>query len=620
MLRTDLPAVVAMRCLLAAAAVVLVMAAGAAEDAPGFTNSIGMRMVAIPAGEFRMGSAEDAEAIAEAFAAYGRPASYFADEFPRHDVRITKPFQLGRYEVTVGEFGKFVAATGYRTEAERDGSGGWGYDAALGRCLGRDRRFTWRDPGFEQSPRHPVLNVTWNDARAFCDWLTKQEGRTYRLPTEAEWEYACRAGTATRYSCGDDPALLLRTSRTLDPAGRDVKLHVQDVPIPGDGPLPFTVPVGSYPGNAFGLCDMHGNVWEWVADWYGEREYDGAAAEDPTGPAEGNRRVRRGGAWNSYPLWARASFRNWNSPSSRCLNLGFRVAADADLARRRSPPGSLSVVFVGDVMLDNGPGNAVAAGRDPFAACAGLLLDGDFTVGNLECVLGRGGEQRLKNYTFRAAEGSPDLLAKYFSAVSLANNHALDFGPEGLVEMLAILSRAGIPQVGGGGTLAEARRPLVLERNGIRVALLACNAIQAERSAAAEASPGVAPLREDDLLADIAAAAEQADAVVPFVHWGPELVAAPRDAQRALARRMVEAGAAAVIGAHPHITQTVDAHRGVPIVYSLGNFVFDYYPVDPPEWTGWVAKLTFAKGRPADLETSAVVLDPAGIPRPLADE
>ena len=136
----DLATVTAARCLFASVAAALALAADAAEDPPGFTNSIGMRMVAIPAGEFRMGSAEDAEAIALAFAAYGRPATYFADEFPRHDVRITKPFQLGRYEVTVGEFGKFVAATGYRTEAERDGSGGWGYDASLGRCLGRDRR------------------------------------------------------------------------------------------------------------------------------------------------------------------------------------------------------------------------------------------------------------------------------------------------------------------------------------------------------------------------------------------------------------------------------------------------------------------------------------------------
>jgi poly-gamma-glutamate synthesis protein (capsule biosynthesis protein) len=127
----------------------------------------------------------------------------------------------------------------------------------------------------------------------------------------------------------------------------------------------------------------------------------------------------------------------------------------------------------------------------------------------------------------------------------------------------------------------------------------------------------VAPLREADLLADIAAARDRADVVIPYVHWGNELVAEPLAADRALARRMVEAGAAAVIGGHPHVTQTVDVHRGAPIVYSLGNFVFDYYPVDPPEWTGWVVKLTFAKGAPVAVETRAVVLDPAGLPRPV---
>ena len=118
--------------------------------------------------------------------------------------------------------------------------------------------------------------------------------------------------------------------------------------------------------------------------------------------------------------------------------------------RKPAPSGTVSVVFVGDVMLDNGPGNVVAAGRDPFAACAELLLDADFTVGNLECVLGRGGKQILKAYTFRGAADSPRFLKPYFSVLGVANNHALDFGPEGLVECLAELDRSGIPHCGGG--------------------------------------------------------------------------------------------------------------------------------------------------------------------------
>ncbi|MBM4021627.1 MAG: CapA family protein [Planctomycetes bacterium] len=299
-----------------------------------------------------------------------------------------------------------------------------------------------------------------------------------------------------------------------------------------------------------------------------------------------------------------------------------RVTAADEVAvvRRESPPGRVAVAFVGDIMLDNGPGHAIASGRDPFTACADLLLDADFTVGNLECVLGKKGRQVLKAYTFRAATDSPRHLKRYFSGLSVANNHALDFGSEGLVECLRILAAEGIPQVGGGRDLAAARRPLVFEKHGIRVAVVAANGFQAAASAAGEATPGIAPLEESAILADIAAARKAADFVVPLVHWGPELVAEPDAADRALARRMIEVGAAAVIGSHPHVTQTVDVHRGCPIVYSLGNFVFDYYPVDPPEWTGWVATLTFAKGQPVALDTHAVVLDAAGLPRPASSE
>jgi len=302
------------------------------------------------------------------------------------------------------------------------------------------------------------------------------------------------------------------------------------------------------------------------------------------------------------------------------LSAGPAPAMETAPRRTTSPPGTVSIVFVGDVMLDNGPGHAVANGRDPFAACAALLLDADFTVGNLECVLGDGGEQLLKPYTFRGAAASPRLLERYFSLLGVANNHALDFGPEGLVASLAELDRAGLAHVGGGRTLAEARRPFRLVKDRFAVAVIACNAFQAERSAAAADRAGVNPLREADLLADIAAARTTADAVVVLPHWGPELVAQPTDGQRTLARRMIDAGAAAVIGAHPHVTQTVDIHRGAPIVYSLGNFVFDYYPGDPPSWTGWVVRLTFVRNAPVDLAMRAVELDAAGLPRPIVSE
>jgi len=311
----------------------LVASAARAESpdggqAPEIANSIGMKLVLVPAGEFLMGGPEPAEELVKAFAAYRRPATYFADEYPRHRVRITRPFYLGKYEVTVGQFGRFAQQAGYKTEAETDGQGGWGYNPATGHCEGRKPEFTWRNPGFPQTDDHPVLNVTWNDAVAFCAWLARTEGRHYRLPTEAEWEYACRAGTTTRYHCGAAPDALPEHANVLDGRGRTEFPHVQELDLRSRVSQRFTLPVGRFAPNAFGLCDMHGNVWEWVADWHGDDYYARSPVDDPPGPRDGEVRVRRGGAWNSFPLWPRASFRNWNTPESRCVNLGFRVARE----------------------------------------------------------------------------------------------------------------------------------------------------------------------------------------------------------------------------------------------------------------------------------------------------
>jgi formylglycine-generating enzyme len=312
---------------LVAASVPITMAQAPRASQPRtLSNSIGMKLALIPAGEFMMGGQEPAEELVKAFPAYNRKADYFQDEYPRHRVRITKPFYLGRCEVTVGQFRRFVQDSGYKTEAEKDGEGGWGYNAATGKCEGRRPQYHWKNPGFPQTDEHPVLDVTWNDAVTFCAWLSRKEGKTYRLPTEAEWEYACRAGTTTRYSNGDDPDSLAKAADVADAKGRTTFPHVQDLDIPNSEGHRFTAPVGSFSPNKFGLCDMHGNVWEWCADWYGEDYYSRSPVDDPAGPESANVRVRRGGAWNSFPLWARASFRNWNTPDSRCVNLGFRVA------------------------------------------------------------------------------------------------------------------------------------------------------------------------------------------------------------------------------------------------------------------------------------------------------
>jgi formylglycine-generating enzyme required for sulfatase activity len=292
------------------------------------TNSIGMELVCVPAGEFFMGGQEPADRLVRAFKAYERKADYFDDEYPRHRVRITRPFLLGKFEVTVGQFRQFVQASRYRTEAERDGTGGWGYNPETQKCEGRKRRYTWRDPGFAQTDNHPVVNVTWNDAEAFCRWLSRKEGKTYRLPTEAEWEYACRAGTTTHYHHGDDPDLLPRVGKVTSDKGKSNFPPVQVMLIPRGEADCFTVPVGRYRPNAWGLHDMHGNVWEWCADRYGEEYYAKSPVADPRGPDSGKSRVRRGGGWNSFPLWVRAAFRNVSPPDTRCLNLGFRVAQE----------------------------------------------------------------------------------------------------------------------------------------------------------------------------------------------------------------------------------------------------------------------------------------------------
>jgi formylglycine-generating enzyme required for sulfatase activity len=147
-----------------------------------FTNSIGMKLTLIPDDEFLMGSDEsDPNARDEEF------LDKAAGRKEKHRVRITQPFYLGVHEVTRGQFRRFVDEAGYQTEAEQDGKGGWGWNEDVQK-FEQNPQYTWQNPGFEQTDEHPVVNVTWNDAVAFAAWLSRKEGNTYRLPTEAEWE------------------------------------------------------------------------------------------------------------------------------------------------------------------------------------------------------------------------------------------------------------------------------------------------------------------------------------------------------------------------------------------------------------------------------------------------
>jgi len=334
----------------AVAAVLLVLAGTAWPDKPPpmIENSLGMSFMLIPAGDFLMGSDETPAALAKTYPQYEtRRLQDLSDEGPVHRVRITRPFYLGRHEVTVGQFRRFLEASGYVPESIADGTGGYGYNPAYDPATsprgdafeGRDPRYSWHNPGFSQGDDHPVLNVTWNDAVALADWLSRREGRRYRLPTEAEWEYACRAhagsGQRTRYQGGDDPASLLTTANTFDATAAANWPRWAHFALPGHDGFAFTAPVGSFAPNGFGLYDMHGNAWEWVADWYGEDTYANSPEKDPQGPAEGNRRVRRGGSWHTWSLYARCAYRNWNSPQTRYTLVGMRLALDADPG---SPP------------------------------------------------------------------------------------------------------------------------------------------------------------------------------------------------------------------------------------------------------------------------------------------
>jgi len=241
----------------------------------------------------------------------------------QHKVILTEGFYLGIHEVTVGQFRQFVTSKNYRTEGERDGKGGHGYNMVTGR-VAQKPEYTWRNPGFTQTDMHPVVNVSWNDAVAYCAWLSRQDGKSYRLPTEAEWEYACRAGSTTMYQHGNDPEGLAQVGNVADASAKRQFNDWTDT-ISADDGYAFTAPVARYRANAWGLYDLHGNVWEWCSDWYGD--YPAGTVTNPTGPPqEAMRRILRGGSLVNYPRNCRSADRLSSPPGYRSRNLGFRVA------------------------------------------------------------------------------------------------------------------------------------------------------------------------------------------------------------------------------------------------------------------------------------------------------
>ena len=258
------------------------------------------------------------------------------------------------------------------------------------------------------------------------------------------------------------------------------------------------------------------------------------------------------------------------------------------LAARAAERAGREVVLdaVGDIMLDRSVGASIArrGPRYPFEAVMPLFAGSDIRFGNLELPLTERGQRARKDYTFRAPPSVVDgLTAAGFNLLTLANNHTLDFGAEGLLDTLTALDRAGIPRTGAGKNVEEAHAPALVTANGLRIAVLGyvntpndgVSGWVAESMRAGPATPGVAWGTAEAVRADVAAAKAKADLVIVALHAGWEYTGPPSPVQRELAYAAIDAGAALVLGAHPHVLQGIEFYKGVPIAYSLGNFVFD---------------------------------------------
>ncbi len=250
------------------------------EISPGLGGGVTMQFVLIPAGEFMMGSHDSPQEVMQEFGLPEPFVEYLKNEHPQHRVRITKPFYLGKFEVTQEQ-----------------------WQAIMG-----------TNPSFRKGAKHPVESVSWNDCQAFLRKLNEKLGKsgvTFGLPTEARWEYACRAGTSTRFSFGSDRKDLGEYAWYARTSG--MKSH----------------PVGEKKPNAWGLYDMHGNVEEWCADWYDTDYYGRSPESDPGGPADGISRVLRGGSfYGGTPDYFRCADRYHDHPGFHYYRYGFRVAGN----------------------------------------------------------------------------------------------------------------------------------------------------------------------------------------------------------------------------------------------------------------------------------------------------
>ena len=282
--------------------------------------------------------------------------------------------------------------------------------------------------------------------------------------------------------------------------------------------------------------------------------------------------------------------------------------------------GQVSMAFIGDVMLADGPGKTVARGQDPLRYFEPLLGQSEIRVANLECVVATIGEaQPAKPWTFRAHPRTLDMLRRHVDVVDLANNHSGDFGPDAFAQMLGLLKTQNIAYFGGGYDLAEAHRPLVLVRNGLRIAMLGYNEFFPRSFEANVHKPGVAWSEDEQVAFDIQMArqAYQADIVIAMMHWGWEYEPTANARQRQLAHHLIDAGADVVIGSHPHVVQDVEVYRDKPVIYSLGNFVFDGFNTLPTT-TGWLLQLDLDSHGARAWRVYAAHIDQHGTPKPIS--
>lgn len=282
------------------------------------------------------------------------------------------------------------------------------------------------------------------------------------------------------------------------------------------------------------------------------------------------------------------------------------------------PPSDSTVrlVFAGDILLGEGPGRMLERGEDPFAYVAPWLAASDLQIGNLECPVAVGGTALRKPFIFRADPSTLTTLRHHFDVVSLANNHSGDYGMNAFRETLDHVERSGLARIGGGADQTDAHKPYVVKHNGITIALLGYDDFHPRWFEATDRSPGVAWAEPEAVVRDIRAArADGAQVVIPFLHWGWENEFAPYSYQRELARLMIDAGASAVVGGHPHVTQGSETYAGAPIVYSLGNFVFDQLDI-PENGRGWMLRLEVDGDGVARWDTVPVDIDAGGVPKP----